>query len=94
MTRTLLAASAALLLTACGTTPPPEPIVRTVEVRVPVFTSCVPRNLGPAPTYVDSDEALRQAAGPDERYRLVIAGREQRKARSGEVEPVIDLCRK
>lgn len=93
MTRVLLVASAALMLTACGTARP-EPVVRTVEVRVPVYTSCVPKNLGPAPTYVDSDEALRQAAGPDERYRLVIAGREQRKARSGEVEPVIDLCRK
>lgn len=80
-----------LVLAGCATTPEPRVVTRTVEV--PVAADCVPANLGSAPTYVDNDEALRSAAGADERYRLVIAGREQRNARLGEVEPVIDACR-
>lgn len=80
---------------ACSTTKaaPSEPIVRVVEVKVPVQRSCVPEALGGPPQYVDSDAALRAAAGPEDRYQLVYAGRKQRIARAGEVEPVIAGCR-
>ena len=81
----------ALSLAACATAP--EPVIRTVEIKVPVRQSCVPQNLGSAPTYIDTDDALRAARDPAERYRLVIAGRQQRSARLGEVEPVIQTCR-
>lgn len=79
---------------ACATTrTPPEPIIKTVEVVVPgPPLPCVPKELGPPPTYVDSDEALRNAAGPAERYQLIYAGRVQRNARLGEVEPVVASC--
>lgn len=85
--------AACLMLGGCATTAPPEPIVTIKEVFVPVAVDCVPKTLGPPPKYVDSSEALRAAAGPDERYQLLAAGREQRVARSGEVEPVITTCR-
>lgn len=80
---------------ACSTakTAPPEPVVKIVEVKVPVSRSCVPKALGAPPSYVDSDAALRKAAGLEDRYQLLYAGRKQRVARAGEVEPVINGCR-
>lgn len=84
---------AALALAACaGKTPPPEPIVRTVEVQIPVPQPCVPKTLGAQPIYIDSDKALVGAKDAAERYRLLYAGRKQRDARLGEIEPVIKSC--
>jgi len=87
-------AALALLVTACATTrPDPEPIIKTVEVVVPgPPVPCVPKELGPAPSYVDSDEALKAARDAAERYQLVYAGRLQRQARLGEIEPVVAAC--
>lgn len=85
-----------IVLVACGTTgqpPKPQPVIKTVEVLVPVAKSCVPKNLAAPPVYVDSDEALKAAKGPAERYLLMAAGRLQRIARLGEVEPTIEICR-
>lgn len=86
-------ATAALLLAGCGTAPKPEPVVVTKEVQVPVPVSCVPKRLGDEPAYVDTDEALRDTAGPEDMLQLLYAGRKQRLARAGEVEPVITSCR-
>lgn len=85
----------ALVLAGCGTTrtDAPPPHVETVKVGVAVRASCVPRELGPPPAYVDTDEALRAAAGPGEALLLLGAGRKQRIARAGETEPVIEKCR-
>jgi hypothetical protein len=80
-----------LLLGACATTREPE--VRIVEVRVPVAISCVPRALGPAPAYPDTDEAVRASPGPGDLLQLLAAGRLLRIQRSAEVEPVIESCR-
>lgn len=83
-------------IAACGTTgqpPRPEPKVKVVEVMVPVAKSCVPKNLAAPPVYVDSDEALAKAPNAAVRYLLVTAGRLQRIARLGEVEPVVEICR-
>ncbi len=82
-----------LAIAGCSTTRP-EPVVRTVFVDRPVAVTCVPDTLGEAPAYADIDDALRRAPDAAARYQLVIAGREQRKARLGETEPVIKGCRK
>ncbi len=89
----LLIICAALALAGCATTTPPEPVIITKEVLVPVAMDCVPKTLGPPPKYADSKEALLAAPGPEDRYQLLAAGREQRIARLGEVEPVITNCR-
>lgn len=78
----------ALALAGCTT-----PIVRTVEVQVPVAIPCVPPSLPLSPAYADPDSELRTAVDPAERYRLVLVGREQRIARLGVLETVIDACR-
>ncbi len=78
------------LLAACGHHERP---VRTVTVKVPVAVECVPATLGAAPSYPDTDDALRAAVDAAERYKLVAAGRLLRDARLGEVEPVLLACR-
>jgi hypothetical protein len=93
MIRTILIAAAALSLAACASTQAPEPIVRTVEVKIPVAVSCVPKDLRDPPGYVDGDAALKAAAGPEDRYQLLGAGRIQRKQRLAELEPIIKGCR-
>lgn len=75
--------------------PPPEPRIIIQEKVVPVKgPPCVPDNVGAAPAYPDTDEALKQASSPERRYQLVVAGRELRNARLEVVEPVIEGCRK
>lgn len=71
-----LAILAALALAGCGTTKPPEPIIRTVEVRVPVPVPCVIDVL--EPVYSDTPEALRAAPDIFERVKLLMAGRMER----------------
>lgn len=93
MIRMFLAFVAILFLAACQTVAPVEPKIVIKEVLVPQPVSCVPKDFPDEPKYVDSDEALRKAAGPEDRYQLVTAGREQRVARSRETEPVLRACR-
>lgn len=81
-----------LFLAACASAPR-EPAVKVVEVKVPVPVTCVPKSLGPAPAYPDTDEAVRASAGPGDLLQLLAAGRLLRKQRSAEVEPVIAACR-
>lgn len=81
------------LLGACAATLPPEPVVVTKIVEVPVARSCVPAGLSAAPNYVDTDAALRAAPDAAARLMLLFAGRLQRIARGGETEPVIQNCR-
>lgn len=82
-----------LLASACATSTLPEPVVNDVEVFIPVPVSCVPESVPPADPYADTNEALLDAEGVDERFRLLIVGREQRKARLAIVEPVLEGCR-
>ena len=84
----------ALLLAACSTPQPTEPTIVTHDVNMPVTGSCVPDNLGPAPTYADTDAALKSAPDAAERYRLIASGRHDRDVRLSQLEPVIDQCRK
>lgn len=86
-----------LALAGCTTTREitPEPIVVVQEVIVPgPPVPCVPRNIGDAPAYVDSKEALLSASEGAVRYQLLIAGRAQREARLSELEPVVRGCPK
>ena len=82
------------LLTAgsCATTREPE--VRIVEVQVPVPTACVPKALGPTPSYPNTDAAIRASAGPGDLLQLLAAGRLLRSQRLAETEPVITTCRR
>lgn len=93
MKRFIILALAGAMLAGCATTTPTEPVVRTVEVKIPVPVSCVPKELSPEPAYVDTDAALKSAAGPEDRFQLLAAGRIQRKQRSAETEPVLRACR-
>jgi len=86
------AALLALGLTACATDHA-EPRIEIREVKVPVPVTCVPAALPAAPTYPDTDEALRAAKGPADRLALIVAGRLLRIQRQAETEPVIAGCR-
>lgn len=81
-----------LALAACGTVPK-EPIIKTVEVKVPVAVACVPKTLSDPPTYPDTAQALKTAPGAADRYQLLAAGRLLREQRLAEVEPIIAACR-
>lgn len=85
----------ALLLASCTSTPRPlpEPIVQTVEVKVPIAVPCDP-DIGPEPAYVDTPEAI--AAAPDifARTVLLLAGRIQRIARDEVKTAALAECRR
>lgn len=81
-----LAVLCMVLLAACGGG-------RAPVAFIPTPVACVPDTLKGAPAYPDSDDALRAAPSPERRYQLILAGRELRIARLGEVEPVIATCR-
>lgn len=90
--RAVLAVGLAVaLLAACAPQPAPEPIVRTVEVHIPVPTPCDP-DIGPEPVFADSTEAL--AAAPDifEAMKLRVVGRLQRIAWAGVLTAALDGC--
>ena len=107
--RALTSVLAALALCACAAprgpaapapavTPPPAAPTTTAPVPPPrpapaAARSCVPRGLGPAPRYPDSDTALRNAAGAADRYQLMAAGRLMRQRRLEELERVVAGCR-
>ena len=79
------------LVTACASAPPPEPVIRTVEVAVPIATPCRV-SVGPAPAYADSADALRQAADIFDAMKLRAAGRAQRQAREAVLQAALDGC--
>jgi hypothetical protein len=85
--RAALASCAAVTLTACGTTP--EPVIRTVEVLVPVPVSCVPEDFPGAPEYPDPEQAQDRA----EWLALTLSGDALRRDRLADVEAVIEGCR-
>lgn len=91
---------AALLLTGCGghVQSAPEPIIRTVEVKVPVDDPACAREavggLGTSPTYPDTDGALQAAANLFERVKLLLAGRELREAREAALMGALVECAK
>ena len=89
----LLLALALTALAACAGGALPEPVVRTVEVQVPVPQPCdAADRLGPPPVYPDGDEALRVAPDLFEQVRLLVAGRLLRIARGEALEEALRAC--
>lgn len=80
------------LLAGCAATAAPEPVIRTVEVVVPVPVSCIPESLGGPEAYADDAAALLAAPDGAERYRLLTIGRSQRIDRLDKLEAVVRLC--
>lgn len=90
-----LTIAAALLLGACKSTPdvPPEPVVVTQEVKVPVAVPCKAlEQLGPEPKFQDNDAALKAAPDIFTRVQLLLIGRLQRTQRLAEYEVVKQAC--
>lgn len=85
----------ALLLASCTPTPrpAPEPIVKIVEVKVPIAMPCDP-DVGPEPAYVDTPEAIASAPDIFARAVLLLAGRVQRIARDEVKTAALDECRR
>lgn len=80
-------------LCGCASLAKPEPVIKTMRVEVPVAVQCVPKTTPEPPTYVDTDAALKSAAGPEDRFQLMAAGRIQRMQRQAITEPIISACR-
>jgi hypothetical protein len=78
-------------LSACATPAPPEPIVRTVEVKVPIPIRCTP-SLSPAPAYPDSDTAIASTLDIFQLGQMYRAGRALRIAREAELEAALRGC--
>lgn len=85
-----------IALVACATPAPPEPIVRTVEVRVPYDDpACIraaQERLGPSPNYPDTDQALAAAETVFRGVQLLQAGRVLRIAREAALTAAIAAC--
>jgi hypothetical protein len=93
----IAAASVGLLLGACVATPSPAPPTEIVtqDVDKPVAASCVPPNVGPAPTgYADDPTAMRAAKSGAARYDLSVQGSSDKTDRLNTIEPVLEACRK
>lgn len=86
-------AATCLVLAGCATRPA-EPVIRTVEVRVPVPVTCVPSGLRAEPAYPDTTAAIKASPGPGDLLQLLMAGRILREQWLSEVRPVLALCRK
>lgn len=89
--------AACMAVAACGgRVPPPEPIIRTVEIKVPVDDPKCAREaverLGEAPAYPDTGEAIRSAADLFERVKLLLAARELRIAREVALANALKAC--
>jgi hypothetical protein len=80
-----------LALAACSTTA--EPKVRTVEVKVPVRVACVPADTAEPPASYPDARLPTAAEAIAERFQLIAAANEARKARLALIEPIVAGCR-
>ena len=94
MKHLLAAAGIMVCLAACGSTPAPEPIIRTIEVRTPVPVSCIPADFPAAPVYPDTAAELKAAPSAEDRLQLLAAGWFVRDARLAFLEGVVANCRR
>lgn len=86
-----------LAIAGCSTPQQPEPVIRTVEVRIPFDDPACARAArdrlaAERPNYPDSDEALRRAANAFEGAQLLLAGRLLRIAREASLVAAIEAC--
>lgn len=95
MTRLLLAPL--LAIAGCSTPQQQEPVIRTIEVRVPFDDPACARAArdrlrAEAPNYPDTPEALARAANAFEGAQLLVAGRLLRIAREASLVAAIEAC--
>jgi hypothetical protein len=97
--RAIILACLVGLLSACSTPskPPPEPVVVTQEVRVPVTVYCVrasdlPPKPGTQGTPAYPDLNLRTSDPLDDKVRAFAVGREMRDQRLSTLEALIEGC--
>ncbi len=83
-----------VVLSACATSPAPEPKIQAVEVKTEVPISCVPSDLPPPPAYTDTTEALKAAPDFAARYQLLAANRGLRITREAMLESLVAGCLK
>ncbi len=88
-----LGAALCVVLTACATARAPEPKVTTITVHDPVLVSCVPDNLGPRPTFTDTDQALKSAPDFSVRYQLLASEHARHFAFEDELWNVVQACK-
>ena len=74
----------------------PEPVIRTVEIAMPVDDPECPRraleSLGSSPDYPDNAEAIQSAASIFERVQLLLAARALRIAREAALTAALEAC--
>lgn len=104
MTRYLVSAALAVLLSGCAATKP-EPVVQTVPVNIPVPVPCVTDDVPPAPgqidlktgkpvpEYPDTLAALKAASELADFEKLLDAGARLRDKRLELLEAVVAKCR-
>lgn len=82
-------------LPACATPPSeplprPEPIVRTVETKVPVRMPC---EVADVPTRLHSFDTAKTVMAIDDKVKLLLADRIEREAEARELRAALDGCR-
>jgi len=87
--RAALCSAICITLTACHPTPPPEPIIKTVEVRIPVPTPCPAMVNRPA----FADEDLPSATDIFDAARKAKIGLLQRGEYEHELEGALAACK-
>jgi hypothetical protein len=84
---------AALTLAGCvGKTVEPE--IRTVRLKVPTPSYCLPAAFPDPPEPPDPDNALKAAPSGAERYQMIVAGRLLDRQWIKEIRPYLHGCRK
>lgn len=81
-----------LILGGCATATP-DPIIKYVDVKVPVNRSCIPADFPKAPTYPATQDAIKAAIEPGDLIVLLAKDREERIKRSDQTEPLVENCR-
>lgn len=98
MKTVLILLAAGSLLAGCGgaSRERPEPIIKVVEVKVPIDSPDCAREaverLGGPPAYPDTGEALTEAQGLFERVKLLLAARALRIAREQALADALIIC--
>lgn len=85
------AAILSITLSACAATAPVTPQVVTREVQIPVAVKCHP-DIGPEPSYPDTDAALKAAPDLYTKVADLVAGRLLRIAREAQLNAALSGC--
>jgi hypothetical protein len=81
------------MVAGCGATGRPEPVIVTKTVSVPVPVPCsAARDLGPDPAYALNPATVSTTPSLFGLVVLLLADREQRIAREGELKAAIEGC--